>query len=306
MSAAAAVNRMLTLLPWLLERPGASLAETAAAFGTDIATIRRDLGHLDLCGLPGLGGGDLFEIEIVGERIVVRMADELSRPLRPSAREAYRLVLTLDAVAGALGDELPALRAAIAKVRATLGIPEQRADVVDEHDLQVLDAARAAVRSGRQVDLDYQGRGDTAPQRRRVDAWRLDVVDGAWYLQGYDHAARDRRAFRLDRARSLVVTDLASTTSVPDDLPPPRYVPGDDDLEVVLELGPAARWALDAIDVDEVIDRDDGSARCRLRTDAPMWIARLVLTGGGDIEVVAPLELRAQVQALAVRAIERP
>lgn len=302
MSAAAAVNRMLTLLPWLLERPGASLAETAEAFGTDVATIRRDLGHLDLCGLPGLGGGDLFEIEIVGERILVRMADELSRPLRPTAREAYRLVLTLDAVAGALGDELPVLRSAVAKVRATLGIPEQRADVVDEHDLELLGAARRAVREARRVELTYQGRGDRSAQLRDVDAWALDVVDGVWYLQGFDHGAGGRRAFRLDRARSLVVTETGIATPAPADLPPPRYVPGDDDLEVVLDLSSRARWVVDAVDVDELIDHDDGSARCRLRTDAPEWIARLVLTGAGDIEVVAPDGLRTRVRELAVQA----
>jgi hypothetical protein len=130
-SAAGDVARMLTLVPWLLERPGASLTETAEQFGVDERTIRRDLGHLDFCGLPGLGGGDLFEVELVGDRIVVRMADELRRPLRPTPREALRLVLTVDAVAEALGDELPALRSAVAKVRDALGIPEVVADVLE-------------------------------------------------------------------------------------------------------------------------------------------------------------------------------
>ena len=97
MSATDDVARMLTLVPWLLERPGASLAETAAAFGVDERTVRRDLlDHLDFCGLPGLGGGDLFTVDLSGDRIVVSMADELQRPVRPTPAEALQLVLGLN------------------------------------------------------------------------------------------------------------------------------------------------------------------------------------------------------------------
>jgi predicted DNA-binding transcriptional regulator YafY len=51
------VGRLLTLLPWLIERPGASVAETAAAFGVSRSIILGDLDTIGYCGLPGLGGG---------------------------------------------------------------------------------------------------------------------------------------------------------------------------------------------------------------------------------------------------------
>jgi predicted DNA-binding transcriptional regulator YafY len=304
-SAAGDVARMLTLVPWLLERPGASLAETAEQFGVDERTIRRDLGHLDFCGLPGLGGGDLFEVELVGDRIVVRMADELRRPLRPTPREALRLVLTVDAVAEALGDELPALRSAVAKVRAALGIPELVADVLEPGEGRFVSDARRAVASGRRIVLAYQGRADDAPQRRELDPWALHVVDGSWYLQGHDHGVGELRTFRLDRVADLEVTDIPCEVAAPDVLPPPRYAPGPDDLEVVLDLTVAGRWLLDAVDVDELTEREGGAARVRLRTDAPSWIARLVLTAGGDAVVVDPPELREEVARLAQAALAR-
>jgi predicted DNA-binding transcriptional regulator YafY len=304
-SAADDVARMLTLVPWLLERPGASLAETADAFGVDERTIRRDLSHLDFCGLPGLGGGDLFEVELVGDRVVVRMADELRRPLRPTPREALRLVLTVDAVAEALGEELPALRSAVAKVRAALGIPEVVADVLEPGEGRFVAEGRRAVAAGRRVVLAYQGRADDAPQRREIDPWALHVVDGSWYLQGHDHKAGELRTFRLDRVADLEVTDEPASVPAPEVLPPPRYAPGPDDLEVELELTVAARWLLDAVDVDEVADHPDGGARVRLRTDAPSWLARLVLTAGGDAVVVAPPSLQAEVAGLARAAVTR-
>jgi proteasome accessory factor C len=302
-NAAADVARMLTLVPWFLERPGASLREAAEAFGVDARTIRRDLGHLDFCGLPGLAGGDLFEVDIVGDRVVVRMADELRRPLRPTPREALRLVLTVDAVAEALGDELPALRSAVAKVRAALGIPEVVADVLEPGPARFVADARRAVAAGRRLVLHYQGRADGVPQRRELDPWALHVVDGSWYLQGHDHGVGGLRTFRLDRVADLEVTSDPVTVAAPDELPAPSYTPGPDDLEVTLELTAHGRWLLDAVDTDEVAERDGGGARVRLRTDAPGWLARLVLTAGGEARVVAPTSLAAQVAGLATRAL---
>jgi proteasome accessory factor C len=302
-SAVEDVARMLTLVPWLLERQGASLEETARTFGVDVRTIRRDLDHLDFCGLPGLGGGDLFDVSVVGDRVVVAMADELRRPLRPTPREALRLVLTLDAVAESMGEELPALRSAVRKVRAALGIPETVADVLPTGPMASVPMLRRAIADRQQVRLAYQGRGDDAPQVRVVDPWALHVMDGAWYLQGHDHGADDLRTFRLDRVADVEVLDAIRTVDAPSTLPPPRYVPGPDDLEVVLEVAVEGRWLLDAVDADEVDDHDDGSVRVRLRTDEPGWLARLVLTAGGDARVVDPASLRDDVATRAGQAL---
>ena len=303
MSAPDDVARMLTLVPWLLQRPGASIAEIADAFDVDERTVRRDLDHLDFCGLPGLGGGDLFEVMTVDDRVVVRMADELARPMRPTAREAMRLVLTVDAVADLLEDELPALRSAVGKVRAALGIPESAADVVGPSGPATLGILRDAVRAGSRIRLAYQGRADDTVQQREVDPWALHVVDGAWYLQGHDHGVNDRRVFRLDRIAEATPTGPAVEVEAPARLEPPRYVPEDDHLRVVLELTARGRWVLDAVTVDQVEERGDGSVRLWLRTDAPGWLARLVLMAAGEARVVEPDEFAAQVRDLADEAL---
>jgi proteasome accessory factor C len=305
MSATEDVARMLTLVPWLLERPGADLDETAAAFGVDVRTIRRDLSHLDFCGLPGLGGGDLFEVDLVGDRIVVRMADELRRPLRLTPREAVRLVLTVDAVAEVLADELPALRSAVDKVRALTGIHEGVADVLEPEATRWTGPIREALRDGVRLRLAYQGRGDERPQDREVDPWALHVLRGTWYLQGHDLGVDDRRTFRLDRIADLETTGVPVTHLAPAQLPPPRYAPGPEDLTVVLRLQPAARWLLDAVDADEVEELDGGAVRATLRTDAPRWLARLVLMAGGHARVEEPSTLADEVVHLAAAARAR-
>lgn len=305
MSATEDVARMLTLVPWLLERPGAGIDEIAETFGVSARQVRADLGHLDFCGLPGLGGGDLFEVSVVGDRVVLQMADELRRPLRPTASEALRLVLTVDAVADALGDEVPALESAVAEIRRALGIPRHVADVVGEAGPQVLSTCRAAVRTGRVLHLSYQGRGDEVPRRRVVHPWALHVVDGVWYLQGHDEDAGDGRTFHLGRIASAQLTDAPRSVEAPAHLEPPRYVPGPEDLEVRLEVAPSARWFLDAVVVDEVHDADDGALRVLLHTDAPDWLAHLVVMAGGGVRVTAPEDLAARVAAIADDALGR-
>jgi proteasome accessory factor C len=305
MSATDDVARMLTLVPWLLERPGASFSEIASSFGVDEQTIARDLGALDFCGLPGLGGGDLFDVSTVGDRVVVSMADELKRPLRPTPREALRLVLTVDAMAEVAGDEVPALRSALVKIRSALGISERAADVVDASGHGLLTTLRTAIRADRQLELTYQGRNDTEPQHRTIDPWALDVVDGTFYLQGHDHGVGERRVFRVDRIVAVTPTERTIEQPRPADLPTPRYVPGPDHQPVELEVTPTGRWLIDAVVVDEVLDQPDGSTRLRLRTDAPSFVARLVLMAGGQARVVEPASLAAEVRALAGAARTR-
>lgn len=306
MSAIDDVARMLALVPWLLERPGASVSETAEAFGVSEATIRRDLEqHLDFCGLPGLGGGDLFDVSITGDRIVVSMADELRRPLRPTPAEALGLVLGLDAVAEVLTDELPALRSAVDRVRAALGVPEQVADVVDPPVSALALQARGALAAGRRVQLRYQGRRDHAPRTRTVEPFAVRLVRGAWYLQGRDVEVDQLRTFRLDRASGLRTIEEPIASTPPRQLPEPTYQPGPDDLEVVLRCAPSARWVADAVEVDERREGPDGQLEVAFSTDAPRHVLRLVLSAGGGVEVLAPGWLRDDVAAAADAALAR-
>jgi proteasome accessory factor C len=304
-SAAEDVARMLTLVPWLLERPGASVDEVVEAFGVPERTIRGDLAALDFCGLPGLRGGDLFEVSIVGDRVVVRMADELRRPLRLTPREALRLVLTLDSVEEGFGDVLPALGTALGKIREAAGVPEGVRVELERTGAAWIAPLRDAIAADRAVRLAYRGRNDDAPRERQVDPWALHVTDGTWYLQGHDASAAARRTFRLDRVADVSVLDEARTSSAPaGDLPPPRYEPGEDDVEVVLRIGPAARWLLDDLDASEVLPEDD-VVRATVHTDAPRWLERLVLMAGGDATVVAPPSLASAVRDAARQALAR-
>jgi len=300
------VVRMLTLVPWLLARPGAGLEETAEAFATDVVTVRKELEHLDFCGLPGLGGGALFDVTIVGESVTVRMADELRYPMRPTPQEALRLLLTATAVDQIAGTELPALKSAIAKLRTALGVEDGAVALVDaEPDDKVL-LARRAIADAVQIRFSYQGRRDDVPTMRTVEPWALELSEGSWYLHAFDVDARAGRIFRLDRATDLVRSEVECQAVRPDILTSPVYEPGEDDLDVELLLEPQAQWLLDAVQVDEVADvGGDAAVRVRLRTGSPEWLTRLVLMAGGGAEITQPPGLRERVRSRAADALAR-
>lgn len=306
MTAVDDVARMLTLVPWLLERPGASLTETADAFGVTPDRLRRDLYHLDFCGLPGLGGGALFDVAIVDDRIVVEMADELRRPLRLTAREALRLVLTVDTVAETFGDALPALRRAASKLHQATNVPQSVAVELATEGGRWLAPLQQAVASRRQVRLRYRGRGDPTPVCRTVDPWVVRIAEGAIYLQGHDHRADALRSFRLDRIADVeVLAEPAAVGAPSGPLPPPRYVPGPDDVEVELLVGPGARWIADAVETDRMEQVADDRWRVVFHTDVEPWAERLVLMGGGEVTVVSPPDLAHRVRDRARRALAR-
>lgn len=294
------LERLLTMVPWLLDHPGVTIDEASTRFGVGREELAEDLDTLGYCGLPGYGGGDLVEVSLMGDRIVVRMADFFARPLTLSVREAVTLLLAARALSSVEGlEESDALRRATATLEQALGAQAAQVavDLTSEGD-QWLAAAREAVATRRVVELVYRSAKRAETSRRLVEPWSVVGAGGAWYLQGFCRQAQGPRDFRLDRIKELHLTDERGTRAPPAETAPPVYRPGPDDIPVTLELAPAAWWVAEWA----VVDRVSGSGRkrrVRLRTPDLEWAARLVLQLGGNATVVEPPALRARVAELA-------
>jgi proteasome accessory factor C len=297
------VVRMLTLIPWLLERPGISLTETAQAFAVDVETIRAELGHLDFCGLPGLGGGALFDVTILQEddeeaHVVVRMADELRHPMRPTAVESLRLLLIATVAERIVGSEVPALTSALDKLHVALGVPRGAVDVLESEPVGDVLVARRAIADDVCLRFTYRGRRDSEPVERSVEPWAIELHDGAWYLHGHDRVAGEGRVFRLDRAGALEPTDEPRRAPVPARVPAPRYEPAEGDVEAELELMRGGEWLLDALEAERV-EEGPTSVTVVLRVTSVEWLARLVLMAGGRAKVIRPDDVRERVLSRA-------
>lgn len=323
--AADRLPRLLALVPYLRTHPGADLAEVAAVFGVDVRQLNDDLNLLWVCGLPGGGPGDLIDFSFEGDTVTVVEAQTLDRPLKLTADEALALRVAARALADVPGlAERDALESAQAKLAFASGaLPESAAgsappmQVALEPETEALATVRRALDERRQLELRYLVASRDEVTERTVDPMRLVSVDGRWYLEGWCHLAEAVRLFRLDRmVDASLGADAAPLPSeaVPRDLAEGLFRPREQDLTVVLELQPAARWVADYYPVEQATELgpagDGGSAgdgpgvlRVELRTPDPGWVVRLALRLGGRGRVVSPPSVVAAVREQAEAAL---
>ena len=315
------VNRLLALVPYLQARGEVSVEEAAREFGVSAGTIRRDINVLLFCGLPGLGMGDLIDVDfdaLEGEGVIrLSNADYLTRPLRLDSTEAAALVVGLRALLeGGRDDEREVVERALRKIEEAAGeaagIAAQVASQVDirpaeDPDEQAIGAVLGqAVAGRRQVRLTHRSPTRDEVTVRVVDPIAVTSTEGHGYLDAWCHLVEDRRLFRLDRVADAELLDTPVTehaAAEPLDLSEGIYRPSPDDLLARLRVAPEARWVTEYYPVEEVTEEPDGSLTVALRVGDPAWLVRLALRLGGHAVVLEPEELATAVRRSAQEAL---
>jgi proteasome accessory factor C len=307
---------LLSLIPWLMDHDGATVAEAAAQFGVSAEQIREAVRLIAVSGIPGETDAyqpdDLFDInwDAFEERdeIVLTNLVAIDDSPRFSAREASALIAGLQYLSS-LPENTD--RVALASLqnklsRGSSGTPSavgvEGAAATD----QTLAVIRDSVDRGRQLELGYlNSRGEY--ERRRVDPLRVESLDADWYLRGWCHLRGAVRTFRLDRISDPIVTDRpiehrADQVKLPDTL----FEASPDDLEVTIEVAPAAMPLLaDYIPDGASSVEHDGRVSTTLRVSHFHGLKRLVAGLPGVVVVVAPPEAREAVRAWAAAGAER-
>ncbi|HVL83489.1 MAG TPA: WYL domain-containing protein [Pseudonocardia sp.] len=301
--------RLLSLVPYLLARPGIAIGEAAADFGTTEKQLRRDLELLWMCGLPGYGPGDLVDLSFSGDTVTVTEDAGMRRPLRLTTAEATSLLVALRALGDVPGMvDTDAVRRAVAKIERAVGAatPAGVAVELTAREEASTAAVRAALQAGRVLRIRYYTAGRDAVSDRIVDPMRLVVVEGRGYLEAWCRGAEAVRLFRLDRVEDVEMLDESAAPppeAEPTDLSAGLFPPSADHRTAALELAPWARWIAEYYPVDDIVETDGGRARVVLRYADPSWLVRLVLGLGGGARVLEPAALAATVAERARAAL---
>ncbi len=312
-SATTRLSRLLTMVPWLLNRQGVEIDEAAREFAVTPAQVEADLALLFLCGTPGGYPGDLIEAEWESGRVFLGNADTINRPLRLGVDEALALIVGLRALAAVPGiGERDAVVRALAKLEEATGSASARTAriqvLMDEGtSAETIALANEALVARRRIHLRYLVPGRDESTERDVDPMRLINFDAHWYLEGWCHRAEDVRLFRLDRIETLVILDEDGTppaTAEPRDLDSGLFTPHADDQLVRLVLGPEAVWVSDYYPVESIERTPDGGAVIDLRTADTAWLRRLMWRLGSAAAVLQPAELAREVHLGARAALE--
>ncbi|GAA2749198.1 MULTISPECIES: helix-turn-helix transcriptional regulator [Kitasatospora] len=303
-------RRMLSLVTYLRERPGAEVAEVARAFGISERELIGDLNVLPMCG-TSFRGGDLLDIDTDGERIWWHNVDDVAQPLRLAADEATALLVAARAVAGLPGlreRDRQALTRAVAKIEDAAGESAEssaRVGVTFEAEGQVFADIDRALSEGRLIWLRYWSHGRGGMTEREVDPIRL-VTEGHTYLEGWCRVSEDRRIFRLDRIAEIKILDEPANPPrlQPRDLSAGLVSPAADDPEVVIEVAPAGRWVAEYYTHDAAEELPDGGLRITLRSADPSGLRPLALRLGRDGRIVSPPQPAEQARLAAIAALE--
>ncbi|CAL9395899.1 Protein PafC [Streptomyces sp. enrichment culture] len=291
-------RRMLSLVTYLRERPGAHVADVARAFGITEDELISDLDVLPMCG-TSFRGGDLLDIDTDGERIWWHNADasgeSTAEPLRLAADEATALLVAARAVAtlpGLRESDRDALLRATAKLEAAAGEAagaSSRLSVTFEAEGGVFADVDRAISERRRLWLRYYSPARDELTERTVDPIRLFAV-GHTYMEGWCHLSEARRTFRLDRVAEIRLLDERSEPPAiePRDLSVGLVQPAAEDPEVVVEVGPAGRWVAEYYPHDSAEELSDGGLRITLRSPDPASLRRLALRLGRDGRIVSP------------------
>ena len=303
-TATSRVERLLTMVPWLVGRQGIEISRAAEGLGISEDQLKKDLDLLFVCGY-GPMTDELIEVSYEGGRVFVTNADTIARPLRLSVDEAISLIVGLRSLSALGTGESGAVERALAKLEEVAGsIPGvERVMVVDDDTEagRTRSVLQDALSAGRRVHLTYHVPSRDERTERDVDPMRLARVEGHWYLEGWCHRAQDVRLFRTDRIESVEVLDVPSeppADAVRRDLSAGAYQRGEGDLPVTLRLAPSAHWVAEYYPVTSR-ETSGEDLVVTLPTSNEGFLRRLVLRLGGAAQVVAPESARAAVAEAA-------
>lgn len=279
------LRRMIVLSSWLSERQYVTLEEAARGFGCSEDELRDDIAVLQDVVLPNVG--DVYDVAIMDDGTIHHVIEH-AVPVQLSAVDRAR-VRSLLAAASEVVDDTD--RAAAGLRRLAERLDDDVAVSVDTDDLAgELALLRRAREERRVVTFRYRNR-EGAVSDRRVTPTELAWLDGDAYVGGWDHGRGTGLTFRIDRIAGLDVGEVDDEPrSVALDVP--AYTPRGDEVEFVVRCTHIGTWLLARVTPEQRLDLEDGSVWARVRSDTPRAIEDHVVVGGGEIEVVAPEEIR--------------
>lgn len=298
------LTRMLALVPYLQRGQDISLKQVADEFHVKPAEIVKDLKILWMCGLPGLSGGSMMEIDFEAFENdpdgIVRLenADYLTRPMRLDSTQAAALVVALrtlrDSSTGEIVDIINGVLAKLEQATDEAG-PITTTDAVESgqgaHDAQIRAQLSSAIDGNRQVAIAYYVPARDEMTTRRVEPQTLLERDGHSYLDAWCHAAEAQRLFRIDRIDAVTVLEDVRSRSTPEaSLDNALFVASESHTLATIHVTPRGRWAADYYPVESVAEAADGGLDITMRIADRNWLFRTLLSMAPQGTLIAPVE----------------
>ena len=316
--------RLVTLASILIQAGRAGGAEPGGLGRVKIAEVcerlqlsdeelREDVNVLNVVNFGG--GSYVLYAEIKEEEGEIEVdpepySDNFDRPARLLPVEAKALIAAIDLI----GEHIPegSLTSAREKIVAALGEDPMEQGLQVAHaggdDSGVARVVSTAIVQRRIIELEYYKENEDQIVKRRVEPYALTNGREGWYVASFDPERDAMRHFRLDRIKSVNVTEECFEPRP--EVDPAAEVDGwlrTGEVETsraarVLVFPERARWAREARRVVE--ERGDGSVVVELSFAGTDWLVREILKEAGDAAVLEPADAREAVRAAVAKLRE--
>ena len=297
-NAALRAIRLLDLVPYIVAHPGISITELAKEFSISRDEVLKDLNLLFLCGLPGYTPLELIDISFDEESVVIRDPQNLAAPRNLNESEALIARIALAALeestpkTSAAYLQIIALREKIAKAFSS-SIPASAITFTLDKERAMLEAIEGAIKQELDLEMTYNNVTKDSSSRRSITPISIIAEDKRTLVSAYCHSAKALRTFNLAQI-SEVSTKERSTRTDLERLEDSRG----SSAEVIIKSEDSSFLSENASSLKEL------SKSCyQIDIFQPEWIVRSVLAGADSLELVKPLELRAEIAERANRAL---
>lgn len=311
--AAAQLRRLLLALPTLADGEPHALNAVAKVAGSTADDVARDLRTL-VTRYDDEQAGFIEGVQLAFGADTVQMNSVFfRRPMGLTPAELAALELGLAAlerevppheaaVARTARERIAKLAPGVAKARAKHGA-RAAAPSVSETDGEHLSALHQAIGRRVKATISYRSGGSATGQARTVHPYGM-VHAHHWYLVAFCDKVGDLRIFRLDRIRSVTLTEepaaVPESVALEEKLHHGRALVNHAEEHLVVRYSAKiARWIAEH---EEGEAQEDGSLVVRHPLLDDDWAVRHVLQYGPEAVVVEPARIRDEVRA-RLRAI---
>ena len=292
----ARTSRLLDLVPFLNTHQGISLKELAAKFDVTTAQMSSDLTTLWMCGLPGYTPLELMDLEFESGFVTIRNAPTLSKPRSISFDEGVALLLGLDLLAGSVEQNRQDLITAIEnlkqKISKLIDIPVT-ISASPKSSPAIAAVLNEALAKKSYLSLQYHSLYRDEITDRIIQPLELIDENDNQYLRAFCFTAGAMRDFRIDRVLTAQISAEKPNT-VASGVATKK-------LQFTIAFKKPSRDVIERFGINHT----ESSKELMLSAFSQQWIERSVMASGESVELLEPLNIRANIARKAQLILDR-
>ena len=312
------LERLVSMVPWLIENNGATIDELADRFQYPPETLINDLTKiLFFVGPHPHTPDNLIEINLQDDEVWINQANYLARPLNLTYAEAFSLLAKGKMLLELTQDEsaYSSLASALDKVANCIGTNQDQV-VVDPgvRDSEVYSITNDSLLNRKKMVINYYSFNEDYLSVRTIQPLGLGINDRYLYLRAYCEVAGDLRTFRMDRIihAEIAAEDIEIELLKGLEVEPERN-PIDLDFQfssegwATLLIKESDSWIISKYPTNSVVEKQNKMLEVTLPVSSDVWLGRLLFQldpGTKVIEVASNVAIDAGYD-LAKRILSR-